>query len=428
MKSSILFAIFFAATLPAPTFAQPTLKLTLREAEEVAVKNHPQVGAARLNALAAGEVPNEYRAAKYPNLSMSLTGVGAPDNTRIAAGGLNNPTILSRAATGLSVSQLLLDFGRTNNLIESAALRAQAADQTVAATRAQLILQVDRAYFLALRAQAVQKVAEQTVAARQLVVDQVEALKQSGLKSGLDLSIASYNLAEARLMLAKAMNDVKAAYAELSTALGSDEDQSFDLAEEPVPTHPLPPMTEAVAEGLSKRPELGALQFERDAARQFLKAEKSLRMPTVSAVWSAGFTPLHDSKLGGTYNAVGINISIPIFNGRLFKAREAEADYRAKASEQNLRTVENIVARDVRLAWLNANTASQRVSLAAQLLSRANEALDLAQERYKLGLSSIVELSQAQLNVTVAEIESANARYEYLLQRATLKYQSGAAR
>ncbi|MBO0799566.1 MAG: TolC family protein, partial [Blastocatellia bacterium] len=86
---------------------------------------------------------------------------------------------------------------------------------------------------------------------------------------------------------------------------------------------------------------------------------------------------------------------------------------------------ENRVARDVRIAWLNAYTANERIGLSSQLQSQANEALDLAQERYRLGLSSIVELSQAQLNVTIADIESANAKYDYLLQRAILNYQSG---
>ena len=108
----------------------------------------------------------------------------------------------------------------------------------------------------------------------------------------------------------------------------------------------------------------------------------------------------------------------------MFKAREAEAGYKAKAAEQNLLDLGNRVSRDVRLAWLSADTAYQRINLAAQLLSRAREALDLAQERYRLGLSSIVELSQAQLNVTVAEIENANAKYDYLIQRAVLNFQS----
>jgi outer membrane protein len=85
----------------------------------------------------------------------------------------------------------------------------------------------------------------------------------------------------------------------------------------------------------------------------------------------------------------------------------------------------NRVARDVRIAWYNAKTADERVGLSTQPLSGANEALGLAQERYGLGLSSIVELNQAQLNVTIAEIESTNAKHDYLLQCAVLDYRSG---
>jgi outer membrane protein len=320
---------------------------------------------------------------------------------------------------------LIFDFGRTNRLVENSRLKARAVEQTAEATRAQIIPQVDRAYFLALRARALLRVAEQTVAARQLVVEQVEALRQSGLKSGLDVSIASYNLAEARLMLAKAQNEIKAAYAELSAALGNREEQTFELADESLPLGQLPDRAELIKNAISKRPELRGLQFERDAAYQFLKAEKALKLPSVTGLWNAGWIPFGDSRLSNRYNAAGFSISIPIFNGRLFKAREAEADYKARAVEQNLRDTENRVARGVRVAWYNANTAYERVGLSAQLLSRANEALDLAQERYSLGLSSIAELSQAQLNVTIAEIESTNAKYDYLLQRAVLDYQSG---
>ncbi len=404
--------------------AQTPVKLTLSEAEEIAIKNHPQLSAARLTAQAANQVPTEVRAAKLPNLFASASGAGATEEARIASGALNNPLILSRGAMGFSVSQLLLDFGRTDSLVESSRLRARAGEQTAEAVRAQIILLVDRAYFQALRAQALLKVAEQTIAARQLVVDQVDALRQSGLKSGLDVSIASYNLAEARLLLSRSQNEVKAAYADLSAALGSPEEQSFELADESLPIVSLPDPSSLVGDALRKRPELGALQFERDAAYQFLKAEKTLKLPSVTGIWSAGWTPFGDSRLTNGYNAAGFSISIPIFNGHLFKAREAEAELKARAVEQTLKDAENRVTRDVRIALLNVNTAYERLGLSTQLLSRATEALDLAQERYKLGLSSIVELSQAQLNLTIAEIERANARYEYLQQRSVLRYQT----
>lgn len=400
--------------------AQTPLRLTLKEAEDLALKNHPQINAALLTAMAANQVPTAIGSIKYPQLTANVTGAGANEEARIAAGGLNNPIILSRAAAGVSVSQLVYDYGRVDNLIESSRLRAQAADQFVQATRAQIIFQVDRAYFIALKARALMRVAEQTVKARELIVEQIEALRQSGLKSGLDVSFANYSLAEAKLLVVKSQNDVKAADAELSAALGNQTEQTYDLAEE---TMPAPLVTQdVVAEAIRKRPEIAALKFELRAAQRFLLAEQKLRKPTVSALWSTGWAPFHDSRLRRYYNAVGVNISIPIFNGRLFEAREAEADYKAKAVEQTLQDVSNRVARDVRVAQLNVSSAFERIGLTEQLLTRARESLDLAQERYRLGLSSIVEFNQTQLNVTVAEIENANARYDYLIQRAVLRF------
>jgi outer membrane protein len=91
---------------------------------------------------------------------------------------------------------------------------------------------------------------------------------------------------------------------------------------------------------------------------------------------------------------------------------------------QRLANLRNRISRDVRTAWLTASTAFDRVNVSQQLLGQANLALDLAQTRYKLGLSSIVELSQAQLQQTQAEIGSAQAEYEYRLALALLRYQT----
>jgi outer membrane protein len=96
----------------------------------------------------------------------------------------------------------------------------------------------------------------------------------------------------------------------------------------------------------------------------------------------------------------------------------------AQAALKRLADLRNRISRDVRTSWLNATTAFDRVSVNEQLLAQANLALDLAQTRYKLGLSSIVELSQAQLQQTQAEIGSAQAGYEYRLALAVLRYQT----
>ncbi len=153
----------------------------------------------------------------------NVTGADAKDGSRIAAGGLNNPIILDRVAAGVSVSQLLTDFGRTSDLVQTASLRAQALQQSAVTDRADVLLRVDRAYFSALRTQAILRVAQDTVGARQLVADQIGALAQSNLKSGLDVSFAKVNLSEAQLLLLQARNDQAAAFAALAAALGQSD-------------------------------------------------------------------------------------------------------------------------------------------------------------------------------------------------------------
>jgi outer membrane protein len=85
----------------------------------------------------------------------------------------------------------------------------------------------------------------------------------------------------------------------------------------------------------------------------------------------------------------------------------------------------NQIVRDVRTSWLAANAAFQRVAVTAELLKQANLGLSLAQTRYQMGLSSIVELSQAQYQQTDAAIGNTNAQYQYRLALAALNYQTG---
>ncbi|HTM51097.1 MAG TPA: TolC family protein [Bryobacteraceae bacterium] len=403
-------------------------KLTLREAEDIALKNHPRVSVSLLNQLAANQVVLEVRSARLPTFFGSVTGAGALSNSRLAAGALNNPIIYNRLAGGVTGSQLITDFGRTSNLTESASLRARGQSETVKATRADVVVQVDRAYFAALRAQSVSRVAQQTVSARQTSVDQVSALAQSKLKSELDLSFANVNLSEAKLLLISAQNEIRATFADLSMALGYPEPHTFVLTDEPLPPALDPDPSALGASALTARPDLAQLRLEAEAAKKFAEAERDLSRPTLAALGSVGYIPTHASQLPDRYGAAGVNLNIPIFNGRLFAARRTEADLRAQAVQQQIKDLQNRIRRDVEVAWLNATTAHQRMAVTAELLEQATKSLDLAQARYDLGLSSIVELSQAQLNKTSAEIAGASARYEYQIQRSVLNYQIGVVR
>jgi outer membrane protein len=411
-----------------PLFAQQPqpMQLTLAEAQRLAIQNNPQFSAARLNASAAYQAPIEYRANYFPTAYGSLTGVGADSGSRLAAGALNNPVVYNRLGAGITVNQLFTDFGRTRNLIEMSKLRAQAQDQVTETTRADILLATARSYFAVLRANAVLNVARQTVAARQLVSEQVTALEANRLKSALDVSFANVNLADSRLLLAQAENDLHSAEAELAAAIGLPAQTDFALSEESMPAAMPNQADSLIQDALQSRPELKNLRLEQNAAERFAQAEHALYYPTVGATGTTGLVPAAEQAVPGRYGAIGVNVTIPVFNGGLFKARQTEAELRAQAATQNINDLANRVTRDVRVAFLTAQTAYRRLDLTDQLLKQALLALDLAQSRYDLGLSSIIELSQAQLNQTSAQIAVASAKYDYQTQWSLLQYQTGA--
>jgi outer membrane protein len=408
--------------------AQAPTPLTLQEAEALAVRNNPDVSGALLSAAAANQVTIEVHSAQLPTVGGNMTSVGAVKGSALTSGALSNSTVYSRFAAGVTVSQLITDFGRSSNLTASARLHAEARANAAKATRADIVLQVDRAYYSALRAASVLTVAQETVKARQLVVDQVGALTNAKLKSGLDLSFAQVNLSEAQLLLLNAQNDVSAAWADLSNALGYREPRTFVLSDAGLPGAPPNDVSPLIQQSMQQRPEVLSARADLQGAQKFSLSEKELRNPTISALAATGITPERPTALDSHYAAAGLNVSVPVFNGHLFSARATEAEYRAQVAEQLVRSVENHVSRDVQLAFLNAQVAWQRLSVTQQLLDQATQSQDLAQSRYDLGLSSIVELSQAQLNLTSAQITNAQAKFDYALQRAVLDYQTGVVR
>ncbi|MGB7748654.1 MAG: TolC family protein [Verrucomicrobiia bacterium] len=429
MKRTIL-ALTLCAIFAGKLFADGTTNapiLSLADAQKLALQNHPQIAAANYRARAAEEVVKEARAGYFPTANLYANAVGAgSDNTRIMAGGLNNPSVYDRAAGGLAVSQLITDFGNTANRTASSKFQAQAEIQNASATREQVLLQVDTSYFGALQAQAVLRVAQQTFDTRQLLLDQVAALATNKLRSELDVSFAQVALEEGRLLLQKAQNNMDAAKASLSTALGYHEYHQFQLVEQSLPmdavTNDVSPLIQTA---LARRPELLSLQDQRDAALRLARSERDARLPTVSAVGVAGDSPIRDYRLADNYAAAGVQLSLPLFAGGLYMARQHEAELKAQADAEMLRTAEDNVIRDVRVAWLNVNNALEQLRTTEQLVKHAAEAYDLAEARYKAGISSIVELSQAQLNLISAQIANTTARYDVLIQQANLDYQTG---
>ena len=420
-------ATSLSSPLPTPTEGTPTL-LTRQQAEQIALANNPRIRISQLIARIQHQAVRVRRADELPNLSGNITAVTANTGSRISSGYLTASSLLEHAGMGVQLNQLITDFGRTRNLVASAQLQERARVADAEANRQDIVLATDQVFFAVIEAQETLQVAFQTVSARQTLTDQVSALTSSKLRSDLDLSFAQVNLSQAKLLQLNAQNNLDAAKAALSAVLGYDKQMDFQLVDDKTSLPPLPASSEAlIVQAIQNRPDLQSLRFNEQAAQKFSKAQHEQLLPTISALGVVGGTPVGSSQYftSNWYGAVGGNVSIPIFNGFRFTAQASQAALQAQAAGEQTRALRELVVRDVRTAWLNANTALQRVTVTTELLKQANTALDLAKTRYDLGLSSIVELSQAELQQTEAAIGNANARSQYNFAIATINFQTG---
>jgi outer membrane protein len=418
-----------ASSMPSDRFAAQHPRLTRTEAEQMAIKNNPRVSVAHLLALAQHQVVREIRSGELPTATADITTEDAKSGSRISAGSLTASRLIEHAGAGGGFTQLITDFGKTRNLVAYAKLQEKAQNANLLATTEDIVLAADQAFFSALQARALLSVANDDVRARQVTATQVSELTKNKLRSTLDLSFANVNLSQAKLLQLDAQNNVDSTMAALDAVLGLDRQVAYDLVDDTAPlSAPSADLDELVNSAIRQRPDLQSLNLNQQAALSYSRAQRDQMLPTIAAAGTAGAVPVRPGEFYTTswWGGIGINMSIPIFNGFLYSAQAKEASIRAQAASEQSRDLRDRIVRDVRTAWLASTTAYQRVTVTAELLQQANLALQLAQARYKLGLSSIVELSQAEFQQTDAAIGNTDAQYQYRLALATLNYETGA--
>lgn len=435
-----------ASAKPGDTLSQPALdmgssktmtgervtsipaELSLHQAEQIALRNNPRVRVAQLLARAQHQVYRQARAGYLPQVNGGAVAAEADNGGRFTFDGLRSTRLITHAGGGLDFHQLLTDFGHTTNLIASSKLYEKAQNAQAQASMLDIVLITDQAFYNALEAQAMVQVAKQTVDTRKTTDQQITELTNNKLRSTIDLAFADEDLARAQLLFLDAQTQYNNAINALTSVLGFDRPMSYTLEEtEGTNSTPPPDQDQLVQMALKQRPDLMALDYDQVAAKKYARAQWEQLLPTLDTMAVVGGTPVRDDKYftSNWFGAVGVDLEVPLFNGFRYTAQAHEAEDRAQAAQENVRDLRDRVVRDVRDAWLQTNTSYQKIAVTEKLLKASNLGLQLAQARYKLGLNSIVELSQSQLEQTQASIENVNARYEYELSLAALNYQLG---
>lgn len=428
----VILALFLISNF---SFAQESsidsaaIVLSLEDAKNIAIENHPKIHSSDNNVKAARERITISRSAYMPQITGNAVRAYADNNTRLAAtNGLNNPLIIDRGSVGIGISQLITDFGRTSDLIDASKFEFKAEKANANLTRTSILLDVTRAYYNLLYAEALQKVAEDSFKARQKIFEQISLLRDVKMKSDLDVSIAKQVLSEGSLLKLKAQSVLGEAMATLSDTLGYGETKKFKLSSNIKITPPPSDLNSLVQSALKTNPELAVLINKKAASKKLTDANRKSKYPTISVLGYAGNTPIrnYSQNIDPNYAAAGVNISIPFFTGGRITAQEKESEYNTKTAGENLTAKKNQLMRDMKISFDAVQNTFKNIDLASQISKNANKTYDLTKARYEIGKSSIVDLSQAQLVKTQAEISSVNAIYEYLIQRSILEYRVGA--
>jgi outer membrane protein TolC len=422
--------------------------LTLDEAVRIGLANHPLVERSRQSLLIAKALTRQTEGQRYPWLETSLAEssgslriITADGKTVHDQGGHgfdpggalphHNQNMLTG---GLLLNQLITDFGYTAHRILATQAGQAAGEKDILTNKALVILNVEKAYLDCLLRAALIQIASETVKQRRAVRDQVQTLYKHQLKSKVDLDLVAVEVSNAELVLVRARNDLKQAYAALNNAMGVEGPDRYELDRIPIQVIPGPAVETLIATGLNERPELLGHRDRLTASQELLEAVRVLNFGSLSAVGSIGITKygtVHDSGIPADgvapFWGFGATIKLPLFTGFRIQNQIKEADHRRGETAEELQNLANEIVLQIVRAYLAKTTNAEQIALEQERVEFAKDALQLASERYRLGLSPIVEVVRATAALFEAESRLAEARYIYKTSESVVSYATGQA-
>ena len=423
-----ILALAFAATLAAAPAPLPGANLLTLEEALARARAHPLTAESQALLAQASARTREAFAAFLPAGNVSATYSRATSNFAPSpgtqpGGGTNQAPRAETDITSpfysasVNVQVPIWDFGRTLGQVRAARASTSAAEADLSATRQDVATQVRVAYFGALAAEALVKVADDTIAQMQKHLEFAKASFEVGRRTRFDVTRAEVDLSNARITKIQADNGVATSRAALSAAIGEPVGDAR-LEVRPQVEAPDPRPEEAAEHALRARPELTALDLRQRAAGASLDSARSAWLPILSAAGQYAWRG-QDFPLVRNWQ-VGATLTWPFLNGGADAARVAE-QRGAVEQTQAAHAAEVLQVRaDAEQAAFAVIEAHARRDASHVLVAQAQENLELAEGRYQAGVGSIVELTDAQAALTSARAQQVRAGYDLETARARL--------
>jgi outer membrane protein len=410
LKKILVFILFLLISQAPARAAAPAAPqgpvLTLEKCLQLAFDHHPDIVSSAWQVRRSGSQVELAKSSGRPTLDL---GASLSDSEGAE----------TRSASDISVKQLLTDGGKTRATIAGATYDLSATRKEAERTWQERAYTVKEAYFNLLRAREDAAVAVETEALYETQLKQAQAFYKAGSSSKIDVTTAEVNLSQARLDLAKANSSASSAVAVLENEIGTSlpgRDMPLQVPGEGAIS--IPPLESAVGEAMSARVDVQAAEDRILSAKQTLSATARGMSPSLYASGGWGFS---DSSSGWDDEwTAGLSLSIPLYDGGATAARTeaARADLEITRSDRD--KLRNSVRLEVETALLDLETASQQVKTAEAALRQARENLDLARGRYRVGVGTSLEVTDAAEKYSTAGKSLVQARFDRQVAAAAL--------
>lgn len=418
---------------------RPFLRLSLKKAVEIALEPEGNAGIqiARELIRQAQARAAQARAALLPDFSATVAQQNQTRNLeamgiriQVPVPGFVSPRFVGPFTTfdaRSSLSQSIFDFSSIRRFQASrAGVRlAQAESES---TRDQVTDQVARAYLAAQRAEATLETARANVALAETLLKLALDQKAAGTGTGIEITRARVQLANERQRLLAAENERTRAHLQLLKVLGLKLDAELELADKlayrPVPAARI---EEALATALASRPEWKAQQRREESARLNHSATKMERLPSLVGFADYGSlgSSIHNALPTRTY---GLAVRLPLFDGGRRDARRAESLSLVRQESIRTRDLREQIELEIRVALDSLRSAEEQVKAAREGLELAQSELAQARRRYQAGMTSSVEVTDAQTRLARAQENHIDALSQHNLARIELGTATGTIR
>lgn len=417
MRTGRLLGYLLLAFTAFSAFAQGNEPLTLEDAVSLALRNNRAV---QINTLGVDKTRNALREARS-NANFTIQGnVTYTRFDRVAETRFGPQTVrlgnIENRTARITLTQVIDISGLIRTAVRAANVTLTLSELELARTRNDTILQVVQAYQDVARADEFVRVAEEALRNAQERLRLVRGQVDAGVAAQFDLLRAETAVAQAEQAVLNARNQREVAAAALNNLLGRKLDTPVVVVKpERLPDEMLPSLEALMQQAYENRPELIAAQRGIELAQVGIETARLRLLPNIVLTGQADFN-LNTSAFNPrreTYTGVVV-LSVPIWDGGIARAREAQARDDKQIAQLRLQQVQEAVALEVRQAYLNLQDSKKRLAVAQKGLEQATEALRLARVRFEAGVSPQLEISDAELAFTQAQTNVVNAQFDYL--------------